>query len=230
MGTPDGVEAGDREQRVLEKVHRVALFLDERIGWNRIGVALSVSIIAVAAVVLYRILHEINAADVVDALLRHRLAGFRAGGFFCRRRLFHAHVLRPVRLAHDRAFRCAVLGGGSRRLHQLFGWPQCRGERVHRRRGALPPLLGLGSQRARGRQDLLRGRADILARQRHRARPRHRLRAARRQRHQPAAGLVQPCRRDPDPDRAHALRRLGVAAPARGRRTRLERAPCHRVR
>jgi uncharacterized membrane protein YbhN (UPF0104 family) len=81
-------KGGDREHWVLETVHRAALFIDERIGWNRIGVALSVSIIAVAAVVLYRILDEINAADVVDALVRtdwHNFAlaaFFVAGGYF----------------------------------------------------------------------------------------------------------------------------------------------------
>jgi uncharacterized membrane protein YbhN (UPF0104 family) len=73
---------------VLEGVHRAALFLDERIGWNRIGVALSLSIIAVAAVVLHRILREIDAADVVEALRRTEwrdvalAAFFVAGGYF----------------------------------------------------------------------------------------------------------------------------------------------------
>jgi glycosyltransferase 2 family protein len=75
-------KGGDREKRVLETVHRVALFLDERVGWNRIGGVLSVSIITVAAVVLYRMLHKINAAEVVDALLRTNWRDFALAAFF----------------------------------------------------------------------------------------------------------------------------------------------------
>jgi glycosyltransferase 2 family protein len=60
---------GDRERRVLDALHRGAVFCDEKIGWNRIGVALSVAIIVIAAVVLYRILRTINGAEVVEALV-----------------------------------------------------------------------------------------------------------------------------------------------------------------
>jgi glycosyltransferase 2 family protein len=60
---------GDRERRVLDALHRAAVFCDEKIGWNRIGVALSITIIAIAAVALYRILRTINGAEVVEALV-----------------------------------------------------------------------------------------------------------------------------------------------------------------
>ena len=59
----------DRGHRVLDALHRAALFLDRRIGWNRIGVALSITLIAIAAVVLYRILRTINGNEVVEALV-----------------------------------------------------------------------------------------------------------------------------------------------------------------
>jgi uncharacterized membrane protein YbhN (UPF0104 family) len=78
----------DRERRVLDALHRAAVFCDRRIGWNRIGVALSVTIITIAAVALYRILRTINPTEVVEALvttdLRNvMLAGvFVAGGYF----------------------------------------------------------------------------------------------------------------------------------------------------
>jgi glycosyltransferase 2 family protein len=81
-------EQGARERKVLDALHRAALFCDEKIGWNRIGVVLSVTIIAIAAVVLYRILRTINAGEVVDALVStdwHRFALaalFVAGGYF----------------------------------------------------------------------------------------------------------------------------------------------------
>jgi len=73
---------------VLDALHRAAVFCDQRIGWNRIGVALSLTIIAVAAVVLYRILRTMDASEVVEALVTIDLrdvtlaALFVAGGYF----------------------------------------------------------------------------------------------------------------------------------------------------
>ena len=46
----------------------VARFFDQKVGWHRIGFLLSVIIIAVAAVVLYRKLHDINFAKVLTAM------------------------------------------------------------------------------------------------------------------------------------------------------------------
>jgi glycosyltransferase 2 family protein len=73
---------------VLDALHRAAVFCDQRIGWNRIGVALSLTIIAVAGMVLYRILLTIDASEVKEALLTADLrnvalaALFVAGGYF----------------------------------------------------------------------------------------------------------------------------------------------------
>jgi glycosyltransferase 2 family protein len=78
----------DRERRVLDALHRAAIFCDRRIGWNRIGVVLSVTIIAIAAVVLYRILRTINPGEVVEAVVTTDwrdialAALFVAGGYF----------------------------------------------------------------------------------------------------------------------------------------------------
>src|ERR1700720_258376 len=58
----------DREHRVIEALHRIAVFCDTRIGWNRLGIALSAVILAVAGAVLYRILRTIDVREVVDAL------------------------------------------------------------------------------------------------------------------------------------------------------------------
>ncbi len=87
-----------------------------------------------------------------------------------RRRLFHAHVLRPVRAAHHRPRRDALPHRRALRLLQLCGRPQYRRHRVHRRGGALPHLFGLRADRDRSRQDLLRRGPHLLAGQRHRAR------------------------------------------------------------
>jgi glycosyltransferase 2 family protein len=73
---------------VLDALHRAAVFCDQRIGWNRIGLVLSLAIIMVAAVVLYRILLTIDASEVKEALLTADLrnvalaALFVAGGYF----------------------------------------------------------------------------------------------------------------------------------------------------
>jgi uncharacterized membrane protein YbhN (UPF0104 family) len=78
----------DRERRVLDALHRAAVFCDRRIGWNRIGVVLSVTIIAIAAVVLYRTLRTINPVEVVEAVVTTDwrdialAALFVAGGYF----------------------------------------------------------------------------------------------------------------------------------------------------
>jgi glycosyltransferase 2 family protein len=63
------LKSGDRGRKVLDALHRAALFCDQKIGWNRIGVVVSVTIIAIAVAVLYRILRKINGSEVVDALV-----------------------------------------------------------------------------------------------------------------------------------------------------------------
>jgi uncharacterized membrane protein YbhN (UPF0104 family) len=73
---------------LLKALRGLARLCDRTIGWHRIGVVVSVSIIAVAAVVLYRILRNINGAEVIEALVStdwrsFALAGlFVAGGYF----------------------------------------------------------------------------------------------------------------------------------------------------
>jgi uncharacterized membrane protein YbhN (UPF0104 family) len=53
---------------MLHPIRAAARLIDQKIGWNRIGLALSLIIIASAAVVLYRILRGIDVADLVEAL------------------------------------------------------------------------------------------------------------------------------------------------------------------
>jgi uncharacterized membrane protein YbhN (UPF0104 family) len=73
---------------VLDALHRAALFCDRKIGWNRVGVVLSIAIIAIAATVLYRILRTISWGEVVEALVTTDwrdialAALFVAGGYF----------------------------------------------------------------------------------------------------------------------------------------------------
>lgn len=56
-------------------------FFDQRIGWNRVGIALSVTIIVIAAVVLYRILRGISFHEVVTALRKTPLSTILLAGF-----------------------------------------------------------------------------------------------------------------------------------------------------
>ena len=53
---------------MLEMLRAGARFVSEKIGWHRIGFALSLIIIVAAAVVLYRMLHDIEIDEVFKAL------------------------------------------------------------------------------------------------------------------------------------------------------------------
>jgi uncharacterized membrane protein YbhN (UPF0104 family) len=57
-----------RWREALKAARTVGRFCDEKIGWNLIGVLLSIAIIAIAAVVLYRNLRDIDIGEVVQAL------------------------------------------------------------------------------------------------------------------------------------------------------------------
>ena len=52
----------------MDWLRAVARFFDQKIGWHRVGIVLSVAIIAVAAVVLYHKLHNINVGKVLTAM------------------------------------------------------------------------------------------------------------------------------------------------------------------
>jgi uncharacterized membrane protein YbhN (UPF0104 family) len=53
---------------MLDKLRDLARRLDETIGWNRIGALLSIAIVTVAFVELYKMLSDIDVDDVMDAL------------------------------------------------------------------------------------------------------------------------------------------------------------------
>jgi uncharacterized membrane protein YbhN (UPF0104 family) len=93
----------------------VARIINERLGWNRISFLLSVSIIVIAAVVLYRMLHDIEFEDVIEALRAtdtHRilLAGlFVAAGYFTLT-FYDLFALRTIGRG-DVPYRVAALAG-----------------------------------------------------------------------------------------------------------------------
>lgn len=107
---------------MLKSLRAVARYFQDTIGWNRIGVALSLTIIGIAVVVLYNMLHDINAGEVVRALKATRphqiaLAGlFVAGAYFtltfydwfALRTLGHSEV--PYRVAALSGFTSYAVG------------------------------------------------------------------------------------------------------------------------
>src|SRR6266516_4412679 len=73
---------------MLKALRAVARQFEKRIGWNGVGIALSITIIAVAAVVLYRMLYDIDVREVARAVRKTPLrdlvlaAVFVAAGYF----------------------------------------------------------------------------------------------------------------------------------------------------
>src|SRR5829696_8266756 len=72
----------------MHLLRAAANFFVQKIGLHRLGIALSVAIIAIAAVVLYRKLHDINVGKVLSAMatVEYRDVGiaalFVAAGYF----------------------------------------------------------------------------------------------------------------------------------------------------
>jgi glycosyltransferase 2 family protein len=73
---------------MLDVLRAIARFFQTRIGWNRIGLLLSIAIIGVALVVLVHMLHDLDVDEVLDALKAtepHQIAlaaFFVAAGYF----------------------------------------------------------------------------------------------------------------------------------------------------
>src|SRR4051794_13071414 len=58
----------DGWRRTLNAARTIKRFCDEKIGWSRIGIALSTAIVALAVVALYHNLRDIDLDDLMDAL------------------------------------------------------------------------------------------------------------------------------------------------------------------
>src|SRR5437879_6079959 len=88
MDQPMEPKPADRWRTTLNAAQTIGRFCEEKIGWNRIGVLLSLTIIAIAVVALYRILRDIEVREVVQALVESDprdialAAALVAGGYF----------------------------------------------------------------------------------------------------------------------------------------------------
>lgn len=67
---------------MLERLRAIARFFQDRVGWNRVGVLLSLTIIGIALVVLVHMLRDINVHEVVVALRQTDLRNFAAAALF----------------------------------------------------------------------------------------------------------------------------------------------------
>jgi uncharacterized membrane protein YbhN (UPF0104 family) len=100
---------------MFARVRKAAQRFGDRFGWKWIGAVLSLVIIAAAAVVLYRTLHDLDLVDLLAALAAtppHRivLAGlFVAAGYFTLT-FYDLFALRTIR-RDDVAYRVAALAG-----------------------------------------------------------------------------------------------------------------------
>jgi uncharacterized membrane protein YbhN (UPF0104 family) len=98
-----------------KSLRSIARFLEENIGWNRIGLLVSVAIIAVAGVVLYRMLHDINVHEVFDAfraIPAHNvvLAAFFVAAAYFTLTFYDLFALRTIGKNHV-PYRIAALAG-----------------------------------------------------------------------------------------------------------------------
>ncbi len=100
---------------MLHPLRAAARFIDRTIGWNLVGLGLSLVIIASACVVLYRMLHNIELAEVLAALKASErqeiilAAVFVAAGYFTLTfyDLFALHTIG----AHHVPYRVAAMAG-----------------------------------------------------------------------------------------------------------------------
>jgi len=100
---------------MLKKMRGTAHFFDRKVGWSRIGIALSLTIIAVAVVVLYHILRDIDPDELLDALEATDwrtliIAGLFVTGGYLTLTFYDLFALRTI--GHPEIpYRIAALGG-----------------------------------------------------------------------------------------------------------------------
>jgi glycosyltransferase 2 family protein len=108
-------QAAGPERGMLKRLRGIAHFFDRKIGLTRIGFALSLTIIVVAAVVLYRILRDIDPEALVDALEATDwptliIAGLFVAGGYLTLTLYDLFALRAIGRS-EVPYRVAALAG-----------------------------------------------------------------------------------------------------------------------
>jgi glycosyltransferase 2 family protein len=100
---------------MLNALGAAARVFDQRIGWNRIGIALSITVIAIAALVLYHSLHGIALKDVMKAVKARStrdvvLAGVFVAASYCTLTFYDLFALRTIGRGNV-PYRIAALSG-----------------------------------------------------------------------------------------------------------------------
>src|SRR5438067_8525127 len=67
---------------MINAVRATARFFEQKVGWNRVGLALSITVILIALVVLYRILKTIEVGELIAALRAVPLRDLALAGLF----------------------------------------------------------------------------------------------------------------------------------------------------
>jgi glycosyltransferase 2 family protein len=109
--------AADPERSMLRRLRGTARFFDAKVGLSRLGVVLSVTIIAIAVVVLYRILRDIDPDELIDAIEATDwrtllLAGLFVAGGYLTLTFYDLFALRTIGRS-DVPYRVAALAGFS---------------------------------------------------------------------------------------------------------------------
>jgi glycosyltransferase 2 family protein len=109
--------AADPERSMLRRLRWTARFFDAKVGLSRLGLVLSVTIIAVAVVVLYRILRDIDPDELIDAIEATDwrtlfLAGLFVAGGYLTLTFYDLFALRTIGRS-DVPYRVAALAGFS---------------------------------------------------------------------------------------------------------------------
>ncbi len=105
----------DRWKRTYEAARTVSRFCDDKVGWSRIGFFLSITIIAIAAVALYRTLRDIEIREVVEALVTTEprdiaLAAVCVAGGYITLTFYDLFAVRTIG-RHDVPYWAAALAG-----------------------------------------------------------------------------------------------------------------------
>jgi glycosyltransferase 2 family protein len=137
------VESSGSGTATLNAFRQGARFCDQKLGWNRIGFLLSITIIAIASVLLYRTLHGIRVDRVASAVLATApaniaLAAIFVGGSYVTLTFYDLFALRalgrgdiPYRIAMLASFTsysvghnvgATVLTGGAVRYRIYSAW------------------------------------------------------------------------------------------------------------
>src|SRR5437660_3560987 len=108
-------QAADPERSILKRLRGTAHYFDSRVGLSRIGLVVSLTIIAVAVVVLYHILREIDPEELIDAIEATNWRTLLTAGVFVAAgyltlTFYDLFALRTIGRS-DIPYRVAALGG-----------------------------------------------------------------------------------------------------------------------